>query len=149
MVFESKIDVYLSTLSAVVQSRDGDLVALEAGSGAVDIPKLCRLDLQELVEGLLLLPDLEALVAVSAEDLAALLAVVVFEEVSEVVIVVGLVADEVVSDIKVEAALVVEEVGMAVDRLMATVMAQQHPQMHLLALVEIAEALAGFMVALL
>ena len=43
----------------------------------------------------------------------------------------------------------VEEVGMAVDRPMATVMAKQRPQMLLLVLAETVEDLAVGMVALL
>lgn len=149
MVFASKIDVSLSTLSVAVQSKDGDLVALEGDSEAVDIPKLCRLGLQQLAEASLLPPDLEASVVVSVEDLAAVLAVAAFEEVSEVVTGVALVVEEVVSDIKVGAVLVVEEVGMAADRPTVTVMAKQHPRMHLLDLVETVEGLAGATVALL
>lgn len=148
MVFALKIDVFLSTLSVVVRSKDGDLVALEEASEAADILKLCRLDLQELAEALLLQPDLEASVVVSVEGLAAVLAVVAFEEVSEAVTGVALVVDEVVSDTKAEAVLVVEEVGMAVDRQMATVTAQQHPRMHLLDPVETVEAMAVVTVAL-
>lgn len=60
---------------------------------------------------------------VFAEDLAALLAVAAFEEVFEVVIGAALVVEEVVSDTKAEVALAEEEVGMEVDRPMATVMA--------------------------
>ena len=115
----------------------------------MDIPKLCRLDLQVLVEASLLRLDPEASVVVFVEDLAAHLAVAAFEEVSEVVTGAALVVEEVVSDTKVEAVLVVEEVGMAVDRPMATVMAKQHPRMHLLALAETVEALVVGMVALL
>ena len=149
MVSASKIDVSLSTLSVAVQSKDGDLVVLEGGSEAVDIPKLCQLDLQELAEASLLQPDLEASVVVSVEDLAALLAVAAFGEVSEVETVVALVVEEEGSDTKAGAVLVVEEVGMLVDHPMATVMARQHPRMHLLDLVETVEALAGATVALL
>lgn len=50
MVSASKIDECLSTWSVVVQSKDGDLVASEEDSEAADIPKLCRLDPQELAE---------------------------------------------------------------------------------------------------
>ena len=149
MAFGSKTDAFSSTLSVAVLSKDGDLVALEEGWEAVDIPKLCRLDLQELVEVLLLRPDLEASVVVSVEGLAVLLAVAAFEEVSEGVTGAALVVEEVVSDTKAVVFSVVEEVGMAVDRPMATVMAKQHPQMHLLALAETVEALAVGMVALL
>ncbi len=115
----------------------------------MDIPKLCRLDLQELVEASLLRPDLEASVVVSVEDLVVLLAVAAFEEGSEGVTGAALVVEEVVSDTKAEVVSVVEEVGMAVDHPMATVMARQHPQTHLLALAETVEALAVGMVALL
>ena len=149
MASVSKIDVSLSTSSEAVQSKDGDLVALEGASEAVDIPKLCQLDLQELAEASPLQPDPEASVVDSVEDLPAVLAVAAFEEGSEVVTGVALVVEEVVSDIRVEAASVVAEVGMAVDRPMATVMAKQLPQMHLLDLVETVEALAVVMVALL
>lgn len=145
----SKIDGFLSTSSVAVQSKDGDLVALEVDSEAVDIRKLCRLDLQGLAEASLLRPDPEASVVVSAEGLAVLLAVAAFEEVSEVVTEAALVVEEAVSDTKAEAVLVAEEVGMAVDRPMATVMAKQHPRMHLLALAETVEALAVGIVALL
>ena len=41
----SKIDVFLSTLSVVVQSKDGDLVASVEDLEAVGIPNLRRLDL--------------------------------------------------------------------------------------------------------
>lgn len=152
MVSASRTDVFSSTLNVAVPSKDGDLVALEEDSEAVDIPKLCRLDLQQLAEVLLLRPDPEASVVVSAADSAALLEVAAFAEVSEVVTGAGSVAAEVVSDTKAEAeaVLAVEEVGMAVDRPMATSMAkQQHPRMHLLALAETVEALAVGMVALL
>ena len=148
MGFASKIDVFLSTSSVAVPSRDGDLVVLEGDLGAVDIPKLCRLDLQESAEVSLLQLDLEASVAVFVEALAAVLAVAA-SGVSAVVIAAALAAEEVALDTKVEAVLVVEEVGMAVDRPMATVMAQQHLRMHLLALAETAVALAVVMVALL
>ena len=148
MVSASKIDAFLLMLSVVVQSKDGDPVALEGDSEAVDIPKLCRLDPQELAEASQPQPDLEALAVVSAEDLVVLLVAAVFEEVSEVVTVAVSLAEEVASDTKVEAALVVAEVGTAVDRPMATVMAKQHPRMHLLALAEIVVALAVVMVAL-
>ena len=141
MEFASRIDVFSSTLSVAVRSKDGDLGALAGVSEAVGIPKLCRLDLQESAEVSLLQLDLEASVAV--------LAVAVSEEVSVVVIVAALAAEEVALDTKVEVVLVVEEVGMAVDRQMATVMALQHPQMHLLDLAETVEALAVVMVALL
>lgn len=149
MVSASKIDVFLSTSSVAVQSKDGGLVALEEDSEAVDILKLCLLDLQELAEASLHRPDPEASVVVFVEDLAVLLAAAAFEEVSEVVTGVALVAEEVVSDIKAEAVLVVEEVGMAADRRMATVLAKQHPRMPLLALAETVEALVVGMVALL
>ena len=149
MVFVSKTDVFLSTLSAVVQSKDGDLVALEEDSEAVDIPRLCLLDPQELVEASLLQLDLEDSVVVSVVDLAALLAVAAFEEVFEAVTGAALVVEEVVSDTKAQAVLAVEEVGIAVGHLMATVMARQHPRMHLLVLAETVEALAVGMVALL
>ena len=46
----SRIDVFLSTLSVAVRSKDGGLGALAGASEAVDIPKLCRLDLQESAE---------------------------------------------------------------------------------------------------
>ena len=85
----------------------------------------------------------------SVEDLGVLLAVAAFEEVSEVVTGAASVVEEVVSDTKAEVVLVVEEVGMAGDRPVATVMARQHPQMHLLALAETVEALAVGMVPLL
>ena len=149
MEFASRIDVFLSTLSVAVRSKVGDLGALEGASEAVDIPKLCRLDLQELAEVSLLQLDLEALVAAFGEDSVAVPVVEVSEEVSAVVIVAALAVEEVVLDTKVEAVLVVDEVGMAVDRPMATVMALQHPQMHLLDLAETVEALAVVMVALL
>lgn len=139
----------MSTLNVAVRSKDGDLGALAGASEAVDIPKLCRLDLQESAEVSLLQLDLEASVAAFGEDLVAVLVVAVFEEASAVVIVAALVAEEVVLDTKVEAVLVVEEVGMAVDRPMATVMALQHPQMHLRDLAETVEALAAVTVALL
>lgn len=149
MVSASKIDVFLSTSSEAVQSKDGDLVALEEDSEAVGIPKLCRLDLQGSAEASLLRPDPEALAVVSEEDLVALLAVAAFEEVSEVATAAALVEEEVGLDTKAEAALVEEEVGMEVDRPMATVMPKQHPRMHLLALAETVEALAVGMVVLL
>lgn len=149
MVFASKTDVFLSTSSVVVQSKDGDLVALEEDLEAVDIPKLCRLDPQELAEASLLQLDQAALAVVSVEGSAALLAVAAFEEVSEVVTGAALVVEEGVSDTKVEAVLVVGEVGMAVDRPMVTAMAKQHPRMRLLALAETVEALVVGMVALL
>ena len=149
MVSVSKIDVFLSMLSAVVLSKDGDLVALEEDLEAVDIPKLCQPDLQESAEALLLRRDPEASVVVSVEGLAAVLAVVAFEEVFEAVIGAALVAEEVVLDTKAEAVLVVEEVGMAEGRPMAMVTAKQHPRMHLLALAETVVALAVGMVALL
>ena len=149
MEFASRIDVFLSTLSVAVQSKDGDLGALEGASEAVDIPKPCRLDLQESAEVSLLQLDLEASVAASGEDSVAVLVVAVSEEVSAGVIAAALAAEEVVLDTKVEVVLVVEEVGMAVDRLMATVMALQHPPMHLLDLAETVEVLAVVMVALL
>ena len=123
-----------------VRSKDGDLGALVGASEAVDIPKLCRLDLQESAEVSLLQLDLEASVAASEEDSVAVLVVAVSEEVSAVVIVAALGTEEVVSHTKVGA--VVEEVGMAGDRPMATLMALQHPQMHLLDLAETVEALA-------
>ena len=145
----SRIDVFLSTLSVAVRSKDGGLGALAGASEAVDIPKLCRLDLQESAEVSLLQLDLEASVAASGEDSVVVLVVAVSEEVSAVVIVAALAGEEVVSDTKVEAVLVVEEVGMAVGRLMATVMVLQHPQMHLLDLAETVEVLAVVMVALL
>ena len=148
MEFASRIDVFLSTLSVAVRSKDGDLGALEGASEAVDIPKLCRLDPQESAEVSLLQLDLEVSVAASGEDSVAVLVVAVSEEVSAVVIVAALAAEEVVLDTKVEVVLVVEEVGMAVDRPMATVMALQHPQMHLLDLAETVEVLAVVMVAL-
>ena len=149
MVSASKIDVSLSTLSVAVQSKDGDLVALEGDSEAVDIPKLCRLDLPELAEASLLQPDLEDSVVVSVEDLAAVLAVGAFAEGAEGGTGGALVGEEVGSDIPRGAVVVVEEVGMAADRPMATVMAKQHPRMHLLDLVETVEGLAGATVALL
>ena len=151
MVSASKIDVFLSTLSVAVQSKDGDLVASEEDSEDVVIPRQCRLDPQELAEASLLRLDLEASVVDSVEGLAAavVLAVAAFEEASEVATVAALAAEEVVSDTKVEAVLVVEEVGMAVDRPTATVMAKQHPRMHLLALAETVEAWVVVMVALL
>lgn len=146
MVSASKIDVFLSTLSVAVQSKDGDLAALEEDSEAADIPKLCRLDPQGLPEDSLLRPGPAASVVGSVEDLAALLAVAAFEEeVSEVVTGAALVVEEVVSDTKAEADSVVREVGMAVDRPMA----QQHLPTHLLVLAETAEALAVGMVALI
>lgn len=148
MASVSKIDVFLSTLSVAVQSKDGGLVALEGDLEAVAIPKLCRLDPQESAEVLLLRPDPEASVVVSEEVSAVLLVAAAFEEVSEVVIGAALVAEEVVSDTKAEAVLRVEEVGMVADRPMATGMAQQHPRMHLLALAGIVEALVVGMAAL-
>lgn len=133
----------------VAQSKDGGLAGLEEDLEAVDIPKLCRLDLQELAEALLLRPGPEVSVVVSEEVLAVPLAAAAFEEVSEVVIGGALVVEEVVSDTKAGAVLPVEEVGMAADRPTATVMAQRHPRMHLLALAEIVEALVvGMVVAL-
>ena len=151
MVSASKIDVFLSTLSVAVQSKDGDLAASEGDSEDVDIQRLCRLGPQELAEASLLRPDLEALVVDSVVGLvaAAVLAVAAFEEASGVATAAASAVEEVVSDTKVEAGLVVEEVGMAVDRPTATVMAKQHPRMHLLALAEIVEALVVVMVALL
>ena len=151
MVSASKIDVSLSTLSVAVQSKDGDLAASVGDSEDVDIQRPCRLDPQELAEASLLRPDLEASVVDSVVDLAAaaVLAVAAFEEASGEATVAASAVEEVVSDTKVEAVLVVEEVGIAVDRPMATVMAQQHPRMHLLALAETVEALVVVMVALL
>lgn len=148
MVSASKTDVFLSTSNVVVQSRDGDLVALEEDLEAVDIPKLCRLDPRELAAASLLQLGQAASVVASEEGLAALLAVAAFEEVSEVVTGAALVVEEAVSDTKAEAVSAVEEVGMAVDRLMVMVMAKQHPQMHLLALAETVEVWAVGMVAL-
>lgn len=96
MVSELKTDVFLSTLSAAVQSKDGDLVALVEDLEAVGTPKLCRLDLQELAEVSRLRPGPGASVAVSAEDLAALLEVAAFAEVLEVVTGAALVVEGVV-----------------------------------------------------
>ena len=56
----SRIDAFLSTLSVAVRSKDGGLGALAGASEAVDIPKLCRLDLQESAEVSLLQLALEA-----------------------------------------------------------------------------------------
>ena len=148
MASASKTGVFLSTLSVAVQSKDGDLVALEADSEAVDIRKLCQLGLQELAEALLLRLDPEASVVVSAEGLVVLLAVAAFEEVSEVVTEAASAVEEAVSDTKAAAVSVAEEVGMAADPPMATVVAKQHPRMRLLAPEATAEALAVGMVAL-
>ncbi len=83
---------------------------------------------------LLLLPVLEASVVVSVAGLEAGHAVVDLGEVSEVIDL-TFVAEGEVLDIK-EAVALVEEVGMVVVRLMATVMAQRRPLMHLLVLEE-------------
>ena len=138
----------LSTLSVGVQSKDGDLVALEVDSEAVDIRKLCQLGLQELAGALLLRLDPEASVVVSAEGLVVLLAVAASEEVSEVVTEAASVVEEAVSDTKAAVVSVAEEVGMAADLPMAMVVAKQHPQMRLLDPEATAEALAVGMVAL-
>ena len=132
-----------------VQSKDGDLVALEVDSEAVDIRKLCQLGLQESAEASLLRLDPEASVVASAADLVVVLAVAAFEEVSEVVTEAATAVEEAVLDTKAAAASVAEEVGMAVDLRTATVVAKQHPRMRLLALEATAEALAVGMVALL
>ena len=148
MVSASKTGVSSSTLSVAVQSKDGDLVASEVDSEAVDIRKLCQLGLQELVEASLLRLDPEASVVVSAADLVVVLAVAAFEEVSEVVTEAATAVEEAVLDTKAAAVLVAEEVGTAVGLPMATVVAKQHPRMRLLAPEATAEALAVGMVAL-
>ena len=148
MVSASKTGVSLSTLSVAVPSKDGDLVALEVDSGAVDIRKLCQLGLQESVEASLLRLDPEASVVVSAADMVVVPAAAAFEEVSEVATEAALAVEEAVSDTKAAAVSVAEEVGMVADPPMATVVAKQHPQMRLLAPEATAEALAVGMVAL-
>lgn len=100
----------------------------------VAIPKLCPLDQWVSEVDLLLLPVLEASAVVSVVDLEADHVVVDLGEVSEVIDL-TFVEEEEVLDIK-EVVALVEEVGMAVVRLMATVMAQRRPLMHLLALEE-------------
>ena len=131
-----------------VQSKDGDLVALEADSEAVDIRKLCQLGLQELAEASLLRLDPEASVVVSAADLVVVLAVAASEEVSEVVTEAAMAVEEAVSDTKAAVVSVAEEVGMAADLPMATAVAKQHPRMRLLDPEATAEALAVGMVVL-
>ena len=131
-----------------VQSKDGDLVALEVDSEAVDIRKLCQLGLQESAEASLLRLDPEASVVVSAADLVVVLAVAAFEEVSEVATEAASAGEEAGSDTKAAVVSVAEEVGMEADLPMATVVAKQHPRTRLLAPEATAEALAVGMVAL-
>ena len=100
----------------------------------VVIPKLCPLDQLVLEVDLLLLPVLEASVVVSVAGLEVGHVVVGLGEVSEVIDL-TFVEEGAVLGIK-EAVALVEEVGMVVVRLMATVMAQRRPRMHLLALEE-------------
>ena len=138
----------LSTLSVAVQSKDGDLVALEVDSEAVDIRKLCQLGLQESAEASLLRLDPEASVVVSAADLVVVLAVAAFEEVSGVATEAVSAGEEAVSDTKAAVVSVAEEVGIAVDLPMATVVAKQHPRMRLLVPEATAEALAVGIAAL-
>ena len=138
----------LSTLSVAVLSKDGDLVALEVDSEAVDIRKLCQLGLQELAEASLLRLDPEASVVVSAADLVVVLAVAAFEEVSEVVTEAATAVEEAVLDIKAAAVSVAEEVGMAEELAKGAVEVRQHPRMRLLEREATAEALAVGMVAL-
>ncbi len=83
---------------------------------------------------MLRLPDLEAWAGVSVAGLEAGHGVVDLGEDSEVIDLTFVEEGEVL-DIK-EAVALVEEVGMVVVRLMATVMAQRRPLMHLLALEE-------------
>ena len=131
--------------SAVVLSKVGDLVVWAEVLVAVAILKLCPLDQWVLGVDLLLLPVLEASVVVSVADLGAG-HVVGLGEVSEVIDLTFAEGGEVL-DIK-EVVALVEEVGMVVVRLMATVMAQRRPLMHLPALEEEVALVVG-MVALL
>ena len=112
----------------------------------VAIPKLCPLDQWASEVDLLLLQVLEASVVVSVAGSGVRHVVVGSGEVSEVIDL-TFVEEGAVLGIK-EAVALVEEVGMVVVRLMATVMAQRHPLMHLLALEE-EVALAVGTVALL
>lgn len=134
MVYVSRIGKCLSTLSAAVLSKAGDLVVWVEGLAAVAIPKLCPLDQWLSEVDLLLLLVLEALVVVSVAGLEARHVVVGSGEVSEVIDLTFVEEGEVL-DIK-EAVALVEEAGMVVVRLMATVMAQHRPLMHLLVLEE-------------
>lgn len=101
---------------------------------AVAILKLCPLDQWASEVDLLLLQVLEASVVVSVAGLEAAHEVVGLGEVSEVIDPTFVEGGEVL-DIK-EVVASVEEVGMVVVRLMATVMAQRRPLMHLLVLEE-------------
>ena len=134
MVYVSRIEKCLSMLSAAVQSKAGDLVVWVEVLAAVAIPKLCPLDQWVSAGDSLLLLDLAASVVVSVVGSEARHAVVGLGEVSEVIDLIFVEEGE-VSDIK-EAVALVEEVGMVVVRLMATVMAQRRPLMHLLVLEE-------------
>ena len=141
MVYVSKTGKCLSTLSAAVLSKAGDLVVWVEVLAAVAILKLCPLDQWASEVDLLLLQVLEASVVVSVAGLEAGHAVVDSEEVSEVIDLTFVEGGEVL-DIK-EVVALVEEVGMVVVRLMATVMAQRRPLMHLLALEEEAALVVG------
>ena len=134
MVYVSRSGKCLSMSSEAVLSKAGDLVVWVEGLAAVAIPKLCPLAQWVSEVDLLLLPVLEASVEVSAAGSEAGHVVVDSGEDSEVIDLTFVEEGEVL-DIK-EAVALVEEVGMVVVRLMATVMAQRRPLMHLLALEE-------------
>ena len=134
MVYVSRSGKCLSMSSEAVLSKAGDLVVWVEGLAAVAIPKLCPLDQWVSEVDLLLLPVLEASVEVSAAGSEAGHVAVDLGEDSEVIDLTFVEEGEVL-DIK-EAVALVEEVGMVVVRLMATVMAQRRPLMHLLALEE-------------
>ena len=146
MVYVLKTGKCLSMSNAAVLSKAGGLVVWVEVLVAVAILKLCPLDQWVSGVDLLLLPVPEASVVVSVAGLEAGHVVVGLEEVSEVIDLTFVEEGEVLG-IK-EAVALVEEVGMAVVRLMATVMAQRRPLMHLLALEE-EEALVVGMAALL
>ena len=134
MVYASKTGKCLSMLSAAVPSKAGDLVVWVEVLAAVAILKLCPLDQWASEVDLLLLQVLEASVVVSVAGLEADHVVVGLGAVSEVIDLTFVEGEEVL-DIK-EVAALAEEVGMVVVHLMATVMAQRRPLMHLLALEE-------------
>ena len=96
-----------------------------------DIPRLCPLVQWVSEEVLLLRLDPVGLVAVSEAALAEVRVAEALEEDSVVVIDLISEEEEEVLDTKVVVALV-EEVGMVAAHQMASVMAQHHPQMHLL-----------------
>ena len=134
MVYVLRTGKCLSMSSAAVLSKAGDLVVWAEVLVGVATPKLCPLDQWVSEVDSLLLPVLEASVVVSV---AGLEAGHVVGDLGEVSVAIGLtfVEEGEVLDIK-EAVALVEEVGMVVVRLMATVMAQRRPLMHLLVLEE-------------